>query len=175
MAKVKCPGCELFFDKDKVECIHVKNRYWHKACYDSQQQKMSKEELDLKSLSDYIMKLFGVDYINARVKKQMKDMCEQYNYTYTGILKSLVYFYEVKKNSTEKANGGIGIVPFIYDEARDYFFAIYIAQEKNKDKDASKFVKKGKVITIKPPQRNIKPIKLIDLDKIEEELTYNGE
>jgi hypothetical protein len=43
-------------------------------------------------------------------------------YTYSGIKRTLEYFYEVKKNSIEKANGGIGIVPWVYEEAKRYYY-----------------------------------------------------
>ena len=40
---------------------------------------------------------------------------------YRGQLLTLKYFFEVKKNSIEKAKGSIGIIPFIYAEARVYY------------------------------------------------------
>lgn len=33
---------------------------------------------------------------------------------------TLEYFYEIKNNSTRNSNG-IGIVPYVYDEATDYY------------------------------------------------------
>jgi hypothetical protein len=48
----------------------------------------------------------------------------KYNYTYSGIHRSLEYFYEVKGNSLDKANGGIGIVPFVYQDAYNYYYSL---------------------------------------------------
>ena len=55
------------------------------------------------------MKLLNISYIDARIHKQIKQYIEENNYTYSGIHKSLTYFYEVKGNPVSKANGGIGM------------------------------------------------------------------
>ena len=57
------------------------------------------------------MKLFNSDYVYAKIQKQIKDYVTNYNYTYSGIHKALVYYYEVKGNVFDegKAQGGIGI------------------------------------------------------------------
>jgi hypoxanthine phosphoribosyltransferase len=41
--------------------------------------------------------------------------------TYKGMTNALKYFYDVKKNSIEKSNNGIGIIPWVYEEAQKYF------------------------------------------------------
>ena len=102
------------------------------------------------------MKLLKVDYIDARVRKQIKQYREEYNYTYSGIHKALKYFYEVKGNSTEKANGGIGIVPYVYQNAYNYYLAIWQAQQKNQDKVLQDYTPKVKEIIIPRPQRKVK-------------------
>jgi len=166
--KCKCPGCLLYFDRDKVEFVHLKNRYWHKTCFDAQNAKLDQDDKDLKVLEEYIMKLFKVEYIDARIRKQLKDMLANYGFTYSGIHKTLVYWYEVKKSSKEKANGGLGIVPFIYEPAKKYFYTVFMAREQNKDKDANDFVTKGRTVTITSPRRKVKQIKQINLDILEE-------
>ena len=66
----------------------------------------------------FIEKLFGIGYVSAKVAKQIKDYRELYNYTYSGMLGTLVYWYDVKQAPLDKANGGIGIVPYIYEQGR---------------------------------------------------------
>lgn len=175
MAHVKCPGCALRFDRSKVECIHYKNRYWHIDCYNLMINKIAADEKDLKELEEYIKKLFKIEYVSARIRKQIKDMKESYNFTYSGIQKSLIYFYEVRQNSLDKANGGIGIVPYVYEDAKKYFYTIYMAQTQNISKNIESFVKKGREIKISPPQRVVKSKKLVDLDKLSEEVIKDGE
>jgi hypothetical protein len=107
---VTCIYCNQKFNRDKEPTTQISaRRYAHKECADKHEANKSQEEKDLENLEKYIKQLFKEDYVNARVRKQLKDFKEQYNYTYSGILKTLVYWYEIKGNSTEKANGGIGM------------------------------------------------------------------
>ena len=113
---------------------------------------MSKEEYDKMQLEQYIIQLFHSDYVDPRIQKQIKSYIENYNFTYSGILKSLVYFYDVKKNPIEKANDGIGIVPWIYKQAFDYYYAIWLAQQKNEDKILEDYVPEEIEIVIPRPK-----------------------
>lgn len=99
------------------------------------------------------MKLFNTNYINPKIKKQIKNYIVEYNFSYSGILKALVYFFEIKGNSIEKAHDGIGIVPYIYKDAYNYYYTLWLAKQKNSDKNIEQFVPKVKEITIKRPER----------------------
>ena len=121
-------------------------------------------------LEEYVVRLLQLDCINARIRKQIKDMKDTYNFSYSGIQKSLEYFYEVKGNPISKANGGIGIVPYVYEDAKKYYYTMYMAQEQNRGKDARAYIIKGRTVTIEPPQRHTKKIKTFDLDLLEEGL-----
>ena len=131
---------------------------------------------DLQKLEEYIKFLLEEDYVNARVRKQIKDFREEYGYSYSGMLKSLIYFYEVKGNSKEKAkaSGGIGIVPFIYEQAKLYYFNLFMAQNQNETKDIITVTSKVKEITIKAPhiEKPLKRLFNLDDDDIEE---FNNE
>lgn len=164
-ALVKCPICNLTFDRNAEEFVQMGRRYAHKMCHEAQSAKENEEQKALKALEEYIMKMFNETYVNARIKQQLKRMVEQYHYSYSGILKTLIYFFEIKGNSIEKANGGIGIVPYVYNDARDYYFRLHQAQQKNEDKEIKEFVKVGRQIVIKPPKRKPKEVKLFNLEE----------
>lgn len=68
----------------------------------------------------------------------------------------MIYFYQIKKNSLEKANGGIGIVPYVYGQARDYYYNLWKVQQCNSKKDLNDFLPQTKKITIVRPRRRIK-------------------
>lgn len=58
-----------------------------------------------------------------------------------------MYFFDIKQNSIEKANNGIGIVPYIYEEANQYFDA----QEKQRQRvarGASKYKKEIRTVVL---------------------------
>ena len=118
---VTCQYCRKKFDRDKIPFVQISpKRYAHKDCSKEEDARLKQEEADKIDLENYIMKLLGEDYISPRVRKQINTYREQYQYTFSGMKKALVYFYEVKGNSTEKANGGIGIVPYVYKDAFNY-------------------------------------------------------
>ena len=45
-------------------------------------------------------------------------------YTYLGIVRALEYHFVIKKGSIAKGKNGIGIVPYVYDDAQKYFDSI---------------------------------------------------
>ena len=90
------------------------------------------------------------------MQQQINKFALDYNFSYSGMQKALTYFYEVKGNSIEKANGGIGIVPYVYQQAYNYYLALWQAQQKNQDKVIIDYIPKVKEITIPKPQRKIK-------------------
>lgn len=154
MHKVKCIHCGVTFDRDKEPFVQVSpRRYAHTICNKAEEDNRTQEEKDKDALLDYIKKLFKQDYVDPVVQKQIKVFKEEYNFSYTGILKALTYFYEIKGNSIEKANGRITIVTYIYKEAYDYYYNLWQAQEKNKDKDISMYIPKVEEIKIKSPVR----------------------
>ena len=118
------------------------------------------ELTEQEKLDRYIMKLFKTDYVNQRIRRQINDFIKEYNYSYSGIRKSLAYFYEVKGNPIDKANGGIGIVPYIYQDAYRYYYSLWEAKQKNQSKDIESYKPQEVVITIPAPQRNVKKRKL---------------
>jgi len=68
------------------------------------------------------------------INTQATGFIKQYGYTWSGMTKCLQWFYKLNHGSLEEGHGGVGIIPFIYDEVRNYYYKIYQAQEKNKNK-----------------------------------------
>ena len=159
-----CKICGKQFDRNAEQAVIAgPRRYAHQKCLPTGELVPMENPIDpeLDKLNNYIINLLGKDYNAARVKKQIKDFKEQ-GMSYSGMLKSLIYFYEVKGNSKEKANGGIGIVPFVYKDAYNYYYDLFMAQQRNENKKP--FIERVREIIIKPPKVK-KPIKLFDLDK----------
>lgn len=164
---VKCTVCGESFDRDKVQAVKSgARRYAHYTCLPEGELvplPNAVVDQDLVDLENYIKNLLGDNYNPARVKKQIKDYKNEYNYSYSGMLKALVWFYEVKGNSIEKANGGIGILPFVYQDAYNYYYSLYLAQLVNEEKDVNQYKTKVREIVIKSPSVAEKPIRLFDL------------
>ena len=94
-------------------------------------------------------------------KRLTAKYIKEYNYSYSGIARTLIYFYEIKKNPVDKSNGSIGIVPYIYNEAYNYYLALFNAQKVNNNVEYKTSVKE---ITIHAPKYKKKLPKLFDLD-----------
>ena len=168
---VVCAICKERFDRDKFAAVLVSpRRYAHASCANKLPPEEAKKEKDLKELEDYIIKLFNLDHMDGRITLQIKKYMQDYpNYTYSGIKNTLYYFYEIKKNSIDKANGSIGIVPWVYEEAYRYFYNQWLLSQKNADKDIELYKPKVRDIVIKPPKREIKKRRLfMFLDEEEE-------
>ena len=126
---VTCSICKKQINKKTDQYKQLSNgKYAHLSCIELEEKR---EKTDAEKLDLYIMELFDWDYVHPRVKRQISDFIEEYNFTYSGIQKSLEYFYKVKGNSLDKANGGIGIVPYIYQDAYNYYYALWEAKQKN--------------------------------------------
>lgn len=164
MHKCKCLYCSLDFDRDREPYVKVtERRYAHKACADKSIPQMTQNELDYDKLVNYIKKTLGSHYIAPLVAKQIKEFRQDYNFTYSGMLGSLTYWYEVKGANPEDSNGGIGILPYIYQQAREYYDKMAAAALINLQfKDY-----KPKIIelTIAPPHPEERPVKLFNLEE----------
>jgi hypothetical protein len=159
MAKhiVKCAICGMSFDANVEPFVKVSSRrYAHQKCSENKEENLSQIEKDKEALDQYIMKLFNITYIDPRVRKQIKQYIEEYHYTYSGVLKALIYHYEIKGGDIDKANGALGIVPYVYQKAYNYYYSLWEAQQKNKEKIIEYYVPKVKELIIPAPERKVK-------------------
>lgn len=161
---VICKQCEQRFNRDKEECVPVDGRrYVHKSCFEAYDNSKSKEEKDLIALETYIKQLFKTTTVSAKIKKQIQSFQKEYNYTYSGMLKTLTWWFEIKQNSIEKANNGIGIIPYVYQEAHNYYYSLYLAETQNLQFTQEQLKMNVIEVEIEPPQVKRKEFKLFNL------------
>lgn len=166
---VTCPYCQIKFDRDKEKFVQISaRRYVHLKCHQEAENNKTQEQKDQEALEQYIRTLFKEPYLNARIKKQIKDFQAEYQYTYSGMLKTLVYWYEIKGNSIEKANGGIGIIPYVYKDALNYYYSLYLAKLANEDKNIEEYQPLIKEFNIESPRGYIREPRLFNLDDAED-------
>lgn len=154
--RVKCYYCGHTFDRDKEYCVQVPEktrRYAHKDCYLKMIATQRADEENKVKLEEYIKNLFGYQTLPDKVTKQIQQYITQNNYTYLGILKALKYFYEIKHGSKEKAFGKIGIVPYVYEDAHNYYLAIWQTKQKNAAVKLEEYVLPTREVHILPPER----------------------
>lgn len=148
---VICKYCGRRFDRDIEDTYKIGNRYAHTECAIKYEAAMTKEEQDRANLEEYIKELFEITYINPKIAKQIKTFKEEYKYGYSGILKTLKYYYEVRNGDISKANQGIGIVPYLYMEAYKYYQTIDKANKANNNIQIAEI--QTKEVVIYPKQR----------------------
>ncbi len=166
---MKCPVCGKSFDKNSTPYHQEGRRYLHIECWARKEANKTQDEKDKEALEDYIKELFKLTVIPIKIEKQINSFHNEYNYTYTGIKKALVYHFEVKQGDIKQANGGIGIVPYVYEQARQYYYQIWLAQQTNNEKVLEDYVPTEVHIKIKNPQKQPKRRKLFEfLDREED-------
>lgn len=119
---VLCQYCKSATDKiDKDKAIRIDNKNFHPKC--------AQLYLDRKELFETICRIFNLKAPGPRNNAFVKKFLNE-GMTYKGMNYSLVYFYEIKKNDKSKANEGIGIIPYVYEEAKKYYDKDKIGEEK---------------------------------------------
>lgn len=130
-----CPGCKLQVEKIEENKIKGKNnyvRYWHPQCWQAAKREKEKkiaEEMGRKAIFNYLIDL-GMSPNYAFWGRQRNDFINKYGYSDSGILMALKYWFGEKQNSISRANGGMGIVPYIYDDAQRYYRTIILKKKK---------------------------------------------
>ena len=142
-------------DEDVVELPNLFGRYAHKKCAEEHPKD------DREKMMIYLIQLykFKDDMRWPSLLQQAEQIAKDYNFTYSGMMKALDYFYRVKQHPIDK-NKGVGIIPYTYKQAYDYYYALWQAEEQNKQKNLNDYIPKDIVVVIPSPQRDIQKRKL---------------
>lgn len=155
-AYVKCPYCEQRFNRNdlaiKVKQVSAK-RYAHYDCWEKYINSLTQEEKDQINFYEYVKNLFKDNYNYVLTKKLAEKYIKENSYTYSGMLKSLKWFYEKENHSIEDANGTIGIIPYIYNQALQYYYKLYVATTINQNNNITDTRRE---ITIESPRKENK-------------------
>ena len=123
----KCLYCNKTIDLDIDDAckVGVGTRWAHKECYEKY---FSADDQWIDKLYSVLKVAFG-NYDFEKIERQRISYIKQ-GLTNKDIYNALNYWYIVKNKSIEKANGGIGIVPYIYEDANEYFKSIEKSSQK---------------------------------------------
>lgn len=130
-----CPCRDMDLNQLKIDIDWImpsKNWYFHPSCYEKYKaDKKSTAIVAVDEPSDgidwldkswqYLKEICHMDLMFGKFKNQW-DSFIKHNCVPKGIYFCLRYAYDVKKMDTSKAAGGIGIVKFIYDESKEYWY-----------------------------------------------------
>lgn len=140
--RISCPICGRTIKYNDVRLSEEDSNY-HKVCYDNKYHKFITIGMDDGAYTNnewdcltYGYIKFGMGMPNpvwSRITQQIRNF-EKEGYTHKGIYYALVYYYEVCNGDVSKANGGIGIVPYIYQDSVKYWCEEYDRYKKMQDK-----------------------------------------
>ena len=132
-AMVQCRICKERFNRldpnllEGVDFVKPSNRvYYHKKCYDEYQQSRLDvhasmgDEAWFDAVWEYLRKDLRYSFNYVKVRKQWEGFVKN-KMTAKGIYFALKYHYEVKKGDVTKSENGIGIIPHIYEDSRNYW------------------------------------------------------
>jgi len=126
---VQCRICKEKMDIDQVEFVKVGQKaYYHKECYDvwvANRQNPNgefSEDFWYESVIDYLYRDVKMDMDFMKIRSQWAHFIKpEKKMTPKGVYFALRYFYEVMNGESTKADGGIGIVPYIYKTSAQYW------------------------------------------------------
>ena len=146
--KVKCYYCGKMFDADVNPYVMVNSRrYAHKSCADRQGSE-GKDKLE-----QYLITLFKLRYLHPTIAKQIEEFKTEKQMSYTEIYNVLFYYYDIMRNKPPLATPNIGIVPYVYPQAKAYFEKLYKSKVVNEGKNMRDYRPEVKKITIRAPER----------------------
>lgn len=190
MAKRKCVICGEWIE-DNSQSVPHKGRYAHDFCFNiamktirndkseklekasaskSKTKKKPKVELkDPMSEEDYGHKKAYYEYLrmlvgelSAKVYVLTEDYINKYGFTFEKMKKTLVYLNEIIHK--DLVGDVVGIIPYYYTEAQNYYDNIEKLANENKDGISNMY--QTKTIVINPRK---KAVKQIDITSIFEE------
>lgn len=129
----ECRICHMPIDKVKqIENIDwimpSKGWYYHKECYETWKANPASDDDWVKMIFDFLARDLKVSYDYFLCSAQIEKFWKENKINPKGIYFTLKYFYEIKHNSWEKGHGGLGIVPYVFNESKNY----WIEQERKK-------------------------------------------
>lgn len=133
MHKVMCRVCRETIDTDAQDdwVMPQKKWYYHQSCYEDFAKKKNNlkergltttvdNDLWFETVYDYLTKDLKIGLAFEKFLSQWNNFLKK-GMTAKGIFFTLKYFYDIKRGNTLKSENGIGIVPFIYEEATCYW------------------------------------------------------
>ena len=124
-APVHCRVCKKSIDRNAETdgVMASRNYYFHKDCYDKWKNSQSGSDDDywILMIYDFLKRDLKVEYNYFMCEGQRIKYTKKNGYTNRGIYFTLRYFYEVKNGDWEKGHGGLGIIPYVYKDAMEYW------------------------------------------------------
>lgn len=151
---VICRVCHCGINKLTDNFIKRTDGYVHESC-------VSTADKDKAELCNYICEIFHLKTPGPANNKLISKFHTENGYSYKSMYYTLKYHFEVKNGSVEKAQERIGIIPYVYDEAKKYYDNLSATRNRLSHTVEEQIKQKEEVIIIRnAPKRKKKDIDL---------------
>jgi hypothetical protein len=169
--KVKCGICsKMNFKEDSTK---VGRRYYcNGKCLEEilqEQEKKDQNKEDWSELYEYIVELYGYKPTGIMFKQLGAFRKDPYNYTNKGMYLTLKYFYETKGQSVIE-NKGLGIIPYVYEEAKRNYLEQMEVSEYNNGYESNEEIERVRINRRKNKNKERLIGSIIDFDELDKEL-----
>ena len=100
------------------------------------------------------------DFDGQKCGRTIRTLHDQ-GYTYEDIFNGLVYWFDVRRSDPSKCNRGIGILPYIINDAICYYKDVQTHSEALSQEKIADIIQTNSIFVRKP---NVTPHDLIDLE-----------
>lgn len=152
-------------DKSKqIDKVAEKKKVGRKARPKAElKEALSEEEYEKKQkYYKYLRQIVGNDELSAKTYALTEDYIRRYEFTYETMQQTLVYLHEIIEK--DLVGDVVGLIPYYYSEAMQYYDAISKVVELNEGIDISQMYKE-KTIIVQPKRRRIKQIDIESIGK----------
>lgn len=159
--------CRCGLNVHKDEAVQIGRRYYHPDCADKEKKKASSSDIEkqeLKELKDFIyFDLYNKQVNMARIMTQISDFKNNYGYRYKGMELSLRYFYQTLDNRMKDGHG-IGIIPFVYEDAKAHVLTIMNVKKSMQDYEEP--VEKRVNVNVEKNTKGYSKLNEVDMDSL---------
>lgn len=153
--------------KDKVEKLekksdNTKTKTNKKAKVELKESLTEEEYRDKKMYYDYLRGLMIDSQLSAKAYVLSEDCIKKYDLCFKGMYLTLLYLHEIIEK--ELTGDIVGIIPYYYEEAKQYYLSVEKIEQENKDVMPTKMYKE-KIIKITPKQKKIKQIDITQIGR----------
>ncbi len=127
-----CPYCKNYVSTKEASKTY-KGKKYHADCFNKILDDLEEGDTEREKLNKYICEIFEIDRVSPLIDKQISEFTKINGYTISGIYNTLKYFFSIGERDVGEDVRGIGIVPYVYEEAKEYFETIKKATNHNKN------------------------------------------
>lgn len=112
---------------------------------------------------NYLKQILGTDKLTAKIYALSDKYLTQYGWSWGGMKNALVYLNEIKEK--DLSGDVVGLLPFVYEEAENFFEEVKRVEEKSKNTSFSDMYQTKRIIYHKGSQKKVEDLEIESINK----------